>query len=155
MKRQGLIVLENYKDLKRANTIFLLSYRLRLVRTSLGDNGFSGVRTLTSNDQFLRDLQAEAELSKEAANAEAGCDLPDLEGIGGVDMGTFAKLEPGNYMTVSPGSRLKYLVCNPDHQWAAALMDDIVWLCPVDQKQVKDLKGDSTRIVKTSFASFV
>jgi hypothetical protein len=149
---KGVLVVTNPSDLvyEPDSTIYLLPHRLRLVRTSFGDNGFSGVRTLTSEKQFLHDLQMQAEASK-MVDGEIP---PELEGIGGMDMGTFAKLESGEYMTVSPGEKLKYLVCNPNHYWAALIREGMVLLHPVSEETIKT-EYEGANLVQTTFASFV
>ena len=155
----GIAVVSTLNAFDKELEVYMLPYRLRLIRTTRGDNGFSGVRTLTSQVQFMKDLAKEAEMNK-----EAGDSMPaEEEEVGENEAksadghpGVFGEINEGEYMTVSPGQSLKYLVCNPQHRWALQInTDGIALLMPVSKKKAKSAFKGWAVIEVNGIASFV
>jgi len=158
----GVVVVSDLSQLAQCPTVFLLPSKLRLIRTALGDNGFRGVRTVTSMAQFAKDLQKEKEGVKQGVDY-----MPDFDGEGNltdVDPGSedsintvFNSIEEGEWVGVRPGDSIKYLVCNPQHRWALALSDGVALLCPVSPEKAGKVlgKAKTQRVLETDFASFV
>lgn len=138
--------------------IFLLPYRLRLIRTAFGDNGFRGIRSVTSQVQFHKDLEAEAEFNKESGDFMPPEKKEGEEKAAGGEVlqASFSAIGEGEYMTISPGNSLKYLVCNPSSLWAVGIVEgSILMLCPVSQKQAKATFKGKKVVEVNAVASFV
>jgi hypothetical protein len=146
----GIVVVGDINTLKKADgTIFLLPSRLRLIRSALGDNGFSGVRTVTNMMVFQREMMMDAEHNKDTV-------MPDKETIDDPKKINefFGGLKEGEYMTVSPKGTLKYLVCNPSHRWALVRGPEAILLCPVSNKKAGTALKGTAIIEANGMASF-
>ena len=154
----GVVIVSSPKDLIRKDnpsTLYLLPYRLRMVRATHVDNGFSGVRTVSSQAAFLQDLQNEAQMHKDnphylPEDIENGSS-PETDHPGAA----FGAIVEGEYMTVSPGHNLKYIVCNPEHFWVLAIHDGILLLYPCTEKTAKKEFKVSSMVTVAGLASFV
>ena len=151
----GIAVVSSAAAFDKDCPVYLLPYRLRLIRTTRGDNGFAGVRTLTSQIQFMKDLAKEAEMNKEAGDSmPAEEETPEKSADG--HPGVFGEINEGEYMTVAPGNSLKYLVCNPQHRWAVSVNEDsVILLMPVSKKKAKVAFKGYKVIEVNGIASFV
>jgi len=156
----GIVVVTSAKVLAtvaEGGLIYLVPNKLRLIRTTLGDNGFRGIRTVTSNVQFLKDLQKEADLNKETGDylpadiTQGSPASPNTDAPGAA----FASIEEGEFMTVSPGHSLKYLVCNPNHRWALTVRNGVIHLYPC-AKATANKSFKLTQVVEVNgMASFI
>lgn len=151
----GVVVTNDPEGLvfSKETVLYLLPNRLRVIRTAFGDNGFRGVRTVTSQLAFLKDLEKEVEQNK-----ETGDFMPDeLTAPNEAAPGAaFNSIKEGEFMTVSPDGSLKYLVCNPKHRWALAISPEgILVLCSVTQKTVAKTYKGLPQITVNGIASFI
>jgi len=154
----GIAIVSSLKDLIRSETptIYLLPSRLRLIRTTSGDNGFSGIRTVTAQSVFMQELAQEAQTNKETPDY-----LPDdIEGIAESPSSehpgqAFSGIKEGEFMTVTVQHRLKYLVCNPNHRWAIVVHEGIALLCPCSPTAAKKAFKAFNPIEVNIIASFV
>ncbi len=123
-----------------------LPSRLRLIRSALTDNGFCGVRTITSERAFIRDvLQDENFITPELAEKlqdDADAVLEDQNEI----LKPLTALAAGEYLVISPGASAKYLVCGPKDCWKALVSDNAIYLLATKRY---------TSVLCTPFASLI
>jgi hypothetical protein len=153
---KGMAILPTVKDLAAIATgiVYILPSPLRLVRTTAGDNGFSGVRVLTAKKVFLKDV------SQDEQFAEQMQDVNTVEQAGEQVNNIINELDDGAYLIVSPGMSAKYIVCNPRHNFVVTVIDGITHIATASKETWKKVLKPSNKeakykVVETAFASFV
>jgi len=153
----GIVLLSDPKvfaKLADDGFVFLLPSPLRLVRTTRGDNGFSGVRTITYSKSFYACLKVEA---MEAEGKEITPDvLGELQNAGPDEAEVLDTLGPNDYRVVSERGTAKWLACHPRSKFALTTVGGTRYLCPMVTDTVLSMfKKNSKQVVTSSFASFV
>jgi len=148
----GIAVVRDIKDL--VPPVYLLPHRLRLIRTALGDNGFRGVRTVTSERAFQADMHHQM---KPQGTPDF---LPEnIEAEGAVPQNPdalFGQIQDGEFISIEDAAgSTKYLVCHPAHRWALSVRSNTVLLCPVSPATAKKALKGADVIEVNAFASFV
>lgn len=149
---KGIVVIPTVRELAAIinGPVYILPSKLRLVRSTLGDNGFSGVRTLTSDKQFLHDA------TSDPAFADKLADVTELEQANATVSAVMGELGSGAFLVISPGSSAKYLVCNPTHNWVVTVRDGIAHLATASKVNwSKMLNKIEFPVIETVFASFI